>query len=380
MHSRRSLKLGCRWVDGLRAAAGGDHVCHSLEVAVPRSLSTCSAVIVPRFGGPEVMEYQYGVALPDLCPNEVLVRTRAAAVNPLDIRMRAGYGKSLFEPLLPLVLGRDVSGEVAAVGSAVRHLHVGQEVFGALHPTAVRGTYSDYSILAEEQLALKPPSLSHAEAAAIPFAALTAWRALRSSARIKNGQQVLILGGGGAVGLSAIQLAKAAGCEVAVTCGQRSMDRVMEAGAGQAVHYASENITEQFKSRFDVVLDTIGMQETEALGINLLKRGGHYLTLQGEIVSLADKYGLIAGGAAATSKLVQKQLQYKQSHGIEYWWTVMRTDRDGLEEISRLAKEGRLKLNVGPIFPLSKAADAHRIGEGKQVQGKVILEVNYNDV
>jgi NADPH:quinone reductase-like Zn-dependent oxidoreductase len=75
--------------------------------------------------------------------------------------MRQGYGRSLFENLLPLVLGRDVSGEVAAVGSGVRRLHVGQEVFGALHPTAVRGTYSEYSILAEDQLALKPPSLSH---------------------------------------------------------------------------------------------------------------------------------------------------------------------------------------------------------------------------
>jgi NADPH:quinone reductase-like Zn-dependent oxidoreductase len=79
----------------------------------------------------------------------------------LSYQMRQGYGRSLFENLLPLVLGRDVSGEVAAVGSGVRLLHVGQEVFGALHPTAVRGTYSEYSILAEDQLVEKPPSLSH---------------------------------------------------------------------------------------------------------------------------------------------------------------------------------------------------------------------------
>ncbi|KAG6548773.1 hypothetical protein Mapa_009534 [Marchantia paleacea] len=340
-----------------------------------RGLSTCTAVLVRRFGGPEVMEYRNGVALPDLGTNDVLVRARAVSVNPLDIRMRGGYGKSLFQPLLPIVLGRDVSGEISAVGSGVRQLQVGQEVFGALHPTAIRGTYSNYAILAEEQLIAKPASLSHVDAAAIPFAALTAWRALKSTARIQNGQKVLVIGGGGAVGLAATYLAKAVGCQVSVTCGKKSVERVMEAGAEQAVDYTSENIREQLKDRFDAVLDTIGMPETESLGINVLRKGGHYLTLQGEIVSMADKYGLIAGGAAAAAKLVQKQVQYKQSHGIEYWWTVMRTDAEALEEIARLAKEGSLKVPVGKTFPLAEAAEAHKAREGKKTVGKVVLEV-----
>ncbi|KAL3677457.1 hypothetical protein R1sor_027405 [Riccia sorocarpa] len=340
-----------------------------------RRLSTCSAVLVTRFGGPEVLEYRTGVGLPDVGPNEVLIRTRAVSVNPLDLRMRGGYGKSLFKPLLPIVLGRDVSGEVSAVGNAVRHLQIGEEVFGALHPTAIRGTYSDYAILAEEQLIRKPASLSHVDAAAIPFAALTAWRALRSTARIQKGQKLLIIGGGGSVGLAAIYLAKAVGCYVAVTCGQRSTKNVKEAGAEQAIDYTSEDIREQLKDRFDAVLDTIGMPETESLGTNVLKRGGHYLTLQGEIVSMADKYGLVAGGAAAAAKLVQKQMQYRQSHGIEYWWSVMRTDSEALEEICRLASEGRLKVPVERTFSLADAAEAHREREGKKTVGKVVLEV-----
>ncbi|ONK55526.1 uncharacterized protein A4U43_UnF1990 [Asparagus officinalis] len=101
--------------------------------------------------------------------------------------MRSGYGRSIFEPLLPLILGRDISGEVAAVGASVSSLTIGQEVFGALHPTAVRGTYADYAILSENELTLKPLSVSHVEASAIPFAALTAWRALKSTARIAKG-------------------------------------------------------------------------------------------------------------------------------------------------------------------------------------------------
>eukprot|EP00249_Psilotum_nudum_P015017 c25121_g1_i1 orf=220-1299(+) len=340
-----------------------------------RRLSTCRSIVLPRFGGPDVLELCLNDPLPDLRPSEVLVRTRATAVNPLDIRMREGYGRSLFEPLLPLILGRDVSGEVTAVGNGVKQLELGQEVFGALHPTAVRGTYSEYAILLDEQLAPKPPSLTHVEAAAIPFSALAAWRALRSTAKIKSGQKVLVLGGGGAVGMAAIQLAKAADCQVICTCGKRSMDAVVKAGAEQAFDYTLENLKEHLKGKFDAVLDTIGLQETEALGIGLLKKGGHYMTLQGQAVKLTDEYGLIIGGAAAIATLLKKQMQYKQSHGIKYWWTTMRTDFEGLEEIARLAKDSKLYIPVGQSFPFTEAAVAHRVRDGKQVHGKIVLEV-----
>ncbi|KAG0614777.1 hypothetical protein M758_6G202600 [Ceratodon purpureus] len=341
-----------------------------------RALTTCRAIVLPCFGGPQVLQVRDDSVLPELGGSDVLVRTHAVGVNPLDMRMREGYGRSLFEPLLPLVLGRDVSGEVTAVGSNVRHFRVGDQVFGALHPTATRGTYSDYAILGEEQLAPKPESLSHAEAAAIPFASLTAWRALRSTAKIKKGQKVLIMGGGGAVGLAGISLAKAAGCYVACTCGKRSMEKVKEAGAEEAVDYTAPDFKDQFRERFDVVLDTIGLPETEASGIDLLKRGGQYMTLQGQTVTYTDKYGLLAGGAAAAAALVQKQMQYGQSHGIEYWWPIMRTDAEGLEEICRLASDGRLKIPVGKTFPLESAAEAHHARDSKSVNGKVVLEVD----
>ncbi|CAM8946975.1 unnamed protein product [Rhodiola kirilowii] len=124
---------------------------HMLELA--RSMVTrCRAVILPRFGGPDVLEIRDDVEVPDLKADEVLVRSRAVSVNPLDTRMRAGYGRSIFEPLLPLILGRDVSGEVAAVGASVRSLRVGQEVFGALHPTAARGPPLATAVLSKKQL------------------------------------------------------------------------------------------------------------------------------------------------------------------------------------------------------------------------------------
>ncbi|KQK09764.1 hypothetical protein BRADI_2g50080v3 [Brachypodium distachyon] len=275
------------------------------RVAGARPVSTAAgaekssrAVLVPRFGGPEVLELRQGVPVPDLKPGEVLVRARAVSINPLDLR----------------------------------------------------------------------------EASAIPFAALTAWRALHGTAGISEGQRVLVIGGGGAVGLSAVQLAVAAGCSVSATCGAQSIEQVLAAGAEKAIDYTSEDTESAVTGKFDAVLDTIGVPETERIGINLLRRGGHYMTLQGEAAALADRYGLYVGLPAATATLLKKQMQYRCSHGIEYWWTYMRADPEGLHEIRRLSGAGKLQIPVEKTFPISQVREAHEAKEKKLVPGKVVLE------
>ncbi|KAL7163121.1 hypothetical protein ACSBR2_039256 [Camellia fascicularis] len=154
------------------------------------------------------------------------------------------------------------------------------EVFGALHPTAVRDIYTDYAILLEDELTAKPVSISHVEASAIPFVALTAWRALKSTARITQGQRMLVVSGGGAVNFATIQLAVATEYQVSTICGSESIDWAMAAGAEQAVDYTTQDIESALKGQFDAVLNTTGALETERTGINLLRRGGHYMTLQ----------------------------------------------------------------------------------------------------
>ncbi|KAL5220028.1 hypothetical protein ABZP36_024741 [Zizania latifolia] len=335
---------------------------------------SCRAVVVPRFGGPEVLEVRQGVPVPDLKPGEVLVRARAVSINPLDLRMRSGYGRSIFEPVLPLVIGRDISGEVAATGTSASSFTIGQEVFGALHPTAIRGTCTDYAILSQDELTPKPSTLTHVEASAIPFAALTAWRALRGTARISEGQRVLVIGGGGAVGLSAVQLAVAAGCSVTATCGTQSIEQVLSAGAEKAIDYTTEDTESVVKEKFDAVLDTIGVHETERIGINVLRRCGHYMTLQGETAALADRYGLAVGLPAATVVLLKKQMQYHCSHGIDYSWTYMRADAEGLHEIQRLSGAGKLQIPVEKTFPICQVREAHEAKEKRLVAGKVVLE------
>ncbi|KAJ4893657.1 GroES-like zinc-binding alcohol dehydrogenase family protein [Raphanus sativus] len=339
-----------------------------------RIFTGCRAVMLPRFGGPEVLELRENVPVPNLNPNEVLVRAKAVSVNPLDCRMRAGYGRSVIQPHLPVIIGRDISGEVAAIGNSVKSFKVGQEVFGALHPTALRGTYTDYGILSQEELTEKPSSVSHVEASAIPFAALTAWRALKSNARILEGQRLLVFGGG-AVGFAAIQLGVASGCHVTASCVGQTKDRILAAGAEQAVDYLTEDIEVTVKGKFDAVLDTIGRPETERIGVNFLRKGGNYMTLQGEAASLTDRYGFVIGLPLATSLLAKKKIQYQYSHGIDYWWTYMRADPEGLAEIQRLVGAGKLKIPVEKTFPITEVIAAHEAKEKKLVPGKVVLEL-----
>ncbi|KAI6687253.1 hypothetical protein NL676_024081 [Syzygium grande] len=188
--------------------------------------------------------------------------------------------------------------------------------FGALHPTASRGTYTDYEILSEYDLTQKPKSITHEEALAIPFAALTAWRALKRTARINEGQRLLVIGGGGA-----------------------------------AVGYI-EDIELAIKGAFDAILDTIGGQKTKKIGINFLKRGGRYMTLQGDARSMV----LDAVGFHAYSKVfLRKKFLYSYYYGIGYYYAFMEPDCLGLREICRLSEAGRFH-----IYVLIKHSQSHK--------------------
>lgn len=269
--------------------------------------STMRAAVLSRFGGPEVIEVVREFPVPVVKPHEVLVKVRAASVNPLDCRVRAGYGAAAYRPHLPMILGRDVSGEVVAAGaSAGRMFPLGTSVFGALSPVDTsRGTHAEYVAMPEAHLALKPKCLTHAEAAGIPFAALTAWRGLFGAGQLVSGERVLIMGGGSAVGTAAAQLATARGCHVAATCGPRSRARLSSLGVTQLADYTAgrDGAVSAVAERegwapFDVALDTVGSQKSERGAIGLLRRGvGRYVTLHGLMAGLVGEKGFVEGGA-----------------------------------------------------------------------------------
>ena len=321
--------------------------------------------------------------VPSCAPHEVLVRVHAAAVNPLDCRIREGYGAPVYRGMLPLVLGRDVSGEVVATGSSARAFPVGAQVFGALSPVSPNGTHAEYVAVSEAHLARKPECLTHEEASAIPFAALTAWRALFASGgeELRAGERVLIMGGGSSVGTAAAQLALAKGCQVAATCGPRSHARLAALGVTQLADYTagkagalSRVARDEGWAPFDVALDTVGSRQSERSAIGLLRKGvGRYVTLHGQLAGLVGERGIVAGGAAAGFELMRKKMLHRASDDVGYHWAVMRQDSDAMAEIGRLARRGALEVALGWTLPLEEAARAHELTEDTSVGGKVVL-------
>eukprot|EP00899_Mesostigma_viride_P020284 jgi/Mesvir1/28257/Mv04793-RA.1 len=341
-------------------------------------------VVLERFGGSRELKFREGLPIPSCRPGEVLVRVLAAAVNPLDARIRAGYGRRLFEPWLPLVLGRDLSGVVVGLGERVRRLREGQPVFGALPPTARHGAYCEYVAVEERHLAVKPDSLTHEAAAAIPFAALTAWRAVMRDLAIRRGDRLLVLGGGSAVGGAAVQLAAACGAHVVATCRAGSVERVKTYGAADVVtqpersqsDWSVLSLIDQLRTMqpFSACLDTLGTGGSQSLALDLLPQGGRFTTLHGPAVKRMDAYGLVAGAAAAALEFGRASLALQSTRGISLSWTVMCTDDEAIQHIKRMAEAGSMVVPVGTVLPLHAAADAHALLEGEPLPAAVTQE------
>ena len=233
-------------------------------------METMKAVRIHSYGGPEVLVYE-DAPRPQPEPNDVLVRVHAAGINPVDWKIREGYGKDRLGHRLPLILGWDLSGVVEAVGPGVERLKVGDEVYS--RPDISRdGAYAEYIAIRESLAALKPKSIDHVHAAAIPLAAMTAWQALFDAAGLSRGQRVLIHAAAGGVGSFAVQIAKWKGAYVIGTASTRNQDFLRELGVDSAIDYQSVAF-ETVVRDVDVVLDTIG-GDTQARSWMVLKKGG----------------------------------------------------------------------------------------------------------
>ena len=215
-------------------------------ITSPRSLAsgkvdnqTMKAVRIHKYGGPEVLQSE-DLPRPQVsAAAEVLIRVHAAGVNPVDSTIRRGLVKEIFPVSLPWIPGSDVSGVIEEVGPDVTRFKKGDEVFALLNP-AKGGAYAEYVVVSESELALKPKSLHHIRAAAVPVAAVTAWNALFETAQLQSGQRVLIHGGAGGVGHFAVQLAKRKGAHVIATASAKNHELVYELGADEVIDYQAQ--------------------------------------------------------------------------------------------------------------------------------------------
>ncbi|GAP45333.1 zinc-binding oxidoreductase [Streptomyces azureus] len=298
-------------------------------------------------GGPEVLK-EVEIERPEPRPNEVLVRVRAAGVNPTDWKHRA-TGGFLGDP--PFVLGWDVSGVVEAVGIGVAAFAPGDEVFGMLPYPFGHGSHAEYVIAPVRALARKPAGIDHVQAGALPLVSLTAWQALVEHADLKSGQRVLIHAAAGGVGHVAVQVAKARGAHVIGTASAGKHAFLREIGVDEAVDYRETDFTEAVKD-VDVVLDTIG-GDNSLRSLRVLRPGGVVVSI---LPAGSDDF-------------------YKEAErlGVRAVRMLVDADRNGMETIAELAGTGRLRPTIAGTFPLAAAAEAHASGDTGRTTGKLVL-------
>ena len=298
---------------------------------------TMKAIRIHNYGGPEVLKYE-DAPRPQPQAGEVLVRVHAAGVNPIDWKVREGHMKDFWPHKFPLILGWDLSGVVEELGpgpAAAGRFKIGDEVYSIPDPTR-NGAYADYIVVRESELALKPTSLHHIRAAAVPLAALTAWQSLFDTAQLQPGQRVLIHAGSGGVGHFAVQLAKWKGAYVFATASTKNQDLLRELGVDEPIDYTQQRF-EDVARNIDIVLDTIG-GETQERSWSVLKKGGNLVSLvQPPSEEKAKELGVRAAIIGA------------QPNGAQ------------LAEIAKIIESGKLAPIIDRILPLSEVRRAHEL-------------------
>jgi NADPH:quinone reductase-like Zn-dependent oxidoreductase len=294
-------------------------------------------VVVHETGGPEVLTPEEAEQ-PEPADGEVLIRVRAASVNPIDWKIRRGFVPTE----LPAVLGQDVSGTVEL--SRAQGYAAGDDVFGF----AKSGGYAELALASVGAIAKKPAGLSHEQAAAIPVGGLTAWQALFDRGGLTRDQTALIAGAAGGVGHFAVQFAKRAGAHVIGIGSSRNRDFVLGLGADEYIDYTRQDVREA-GSRVDVALDTVGGETTESL-LPTLREGGILVTI-----------------AAAPPEEAARE------RGVRAELLITSPNPDQLARIADLVAAGEIHVEIAEVLPLEGVARAHELSESGHTRGKIIV-------
>jgi len=308
------------------------------------------AIRVDRFGGPEVLR-PVETDIPEPEPGEVLVRVAAAGVNPVDWAVRSGAAGDRFGSP-PYIPGWDISGVIQAAGPGTGSLGPGDRVYGMPRFPAMASAYAEYVTAPAAHLAAAPARLGDAEAAGLPMAGLTALQVL-DLAGVVSGQRVLVHAAAGGVGHLAVQLAKARGAYVLGTARAGRHDFLRDLGIDEPIDY-SEAPFENAAKDIDLIIDAIG-DDYGLRSLTMIRPGGTLIVIRGGISA-----ELAAAAAAA---------------GIRAEYHLVRPDGPGLARLAGFVDAGDLTVAIEQLFPLARAADAHRSGEAGHTRGKLVLSV-----
>ncbi len=331
------------------------------------------AIVFETPGSPSVLKLQDIPAPTIQTETEVLVRLRAAGINPIDTKLRS---RGTFYPeKTPHVLGCDGAGVVEAVGAAVQSFQVGDEVFfcnGGLGGSI--GTYAEFAVVDERFLAIKPAALSFAEAAAAPLILITAWESLYDRGRLQSGQKVLILAGAGGVGHVAVQLAKLQGAEVCTTVSSETKaEFVKQLGADEVILYKNADVVDRVLSwtqgqGVDLAFDTVG-GETFYQTIPAVK-------IYGDLVTILEPDPALGNLKTARMRNLRISLELMLTPMLQGLVEEQQQQAKILQQCARLCDRNLLKIHVSQTFPLEQAQAAHELLEAGSVTGKIVLLIS----
>jgi NADPH:quinone reductase-like Zn-dependent oxidoreductase len=321
------------------------------------------AIVQDRYGSPDVLELRE-IDKPVVEDDEVLVRVRAASANPADwhfmrgvpyiMRPQSGLGKPKSS-----VLGRDISGQVDAVGKDVTRFRPGDEVFANVEA----GGFAEYTCVSEGLVAPKPANLTFERAAAVPLAALTAVQGLRDAGQVQPGQKVLIVGASGGVGTFAVQIAKSFGAEVTGVCRTRNVEMVRSLGADHVIDYTQEDFTESGQ-KYELIFQLAGTRSPSDCRRALTSKG----TL---VLSSGESDGRWIGPVARMIKAAVLSPFVSQKLGS----FLAKPNQDDLQFLKELIEAGKVKPVIDRTYPLSEVPDAIRYLEEGHARGKVVITV-----
>ncbi|MCK4846502.1 MAG: NADP-dependent oxidoreductase [Deltaproteobacteria bacterium] len=309
---------------------------------------------IHRYGSLDVMKYEE-VLVSKPGKGEVLLRVHAAGVNPADAKIREGEAFASLYPFykdpFPFILGWDVSGVVSQIGAGVTGFNIGDEVYGMVNFPYEGGAYAEYVTAPATHLAIKPVSLSHIEAAALPLAALTAWQALFGAAGLSGGESVLIHAAAGGVGHLAVQLAKWKGASRIIgTAASNDTAYLQTIGVDEVIDYMTANFEDTVKD-VDIVMDCVG-GEVQENSWQVLKKGGFLVTI-----------------------MEPPPKEKAEAFGVRAERIFVKADAGDLKEIAQVVDAGKLVPYIYRVFPLREAREAHELLEKGQTRGKIVLSI-----
>jgi NADPH:quinone reductase-like Zn-dependent oxidoreductase len=310
---------------------------------------------------------------PALRDDDVLVEIHAAGLNPLDSKIRDGAFKPLLPYRPPFILGHDMAGIVARVGSKVRRFEVGDEVYA--RPRDGRaGTFAESISINEADLALKPKNLTMEEAASIPLVGLTAWQALVERAGLRKGQKILIHAGSGGVGTFAIQLAKHLGATVATTTSTANVELVRSLGADVVIDYKKQDF-EKVLSGYDVVLNSLD-GDTLQKSLSVLKPGGKLISISGPPDPAFARQQGLNWFLRQVLRFLSFGIRRKATgRGVSYSFLLMRADGGQLSKITSLIEGGIIRPIMDRVFPFEATNEALAYIETGRSKGKVVVKL-----